>query len=161
MKIAINGFGRIGRQVLRIGLNYPELEFVAINDLTDAKTLAHLFKYDTIYRTFNGDVSVDGNNLVVNGRKIPVFSEKEPEKLPWKSLNVDVVVEATGKFTKQEDAQKHITAGAKKVLITAPGKGNNVKLIVKGVNEHTYNKEKDVIISNASCTTNCLAPIVK
>lgn len=161
MKIAINGFGRIGRQVLRIGLTYPELEFVAINDLGDVKTLAHLFKYDTTYRQFQGEVSTNDSNLVVNGKKIPVFSEKEPERLPWKSLGVDIVVEATGKFTKQEDAQKHLSAGAKKVLITAPGKGNNVKLIVKGVNEHSYNKEKDNIISNASCTTNCLAPIVK
>ncbi len=161
IKIAINGFGRIGRQVLRIGQNYPELEFVAINDLGDAKTLAHLLKYDTIYRAFPGDISTEGNAIVVNGKKIPVYAEKEPEKLPWKNLGVEIVVEATGKFTKQEDASKHLLAGAKKVLITAPGKGSNVKMIVKGVNEHTYNKEKDNIISNASCTTNCLAPIVK
>jgi len=159
VRIAINGFGRIGRQVLRIGINNPELEFIVINDLTDVKTIAHLFKYDSTYRTFNGTVEYDDKNLIVNGKKVLVLAEKDPEKLPWKDLNIDIVVESTGIFTSKEDAAKHLKAGAKKVLISAPAKG--VKVIVKGVNEHTYDKLNDNIISNASCTTNCLAPMVK
>jgi glyceraldehyde 3-phosphate dehydrogenase len=160
VRVAINGFGRIGRQVLRIGLQFPEIEFVAINDLTDSKTMAHLFKYDSSYGKFNGTVSVDDKHIIVNGRRIPVFAEKEPENLPWKELNVDIVMESTGAFTSKDGAQKHITAGARKVLISAPAKGG-VKTIVMGVNENTYDKEHDHIISNASCTTNCLAPVVK
>jgi glyceraldehyde 3-phosphate dehydrogenase len=159
VRVAINGFGRIGRQVLRIGMNYPDLEFVAINDLTDVKTAAHLFKYDSVYRRFNGTIESDDRNLIVNGKRIAFIAEKDPEKLPWKNMNIDVVVESTGLFATKDDAGKHLKAGAKKVLISAPAKG--VKVIVKGVNEHTYDKAADNIISNASCTTNCLAPIVK
>ena len=162
VKVAINGFGRIGRQVLRIGLNHPELEFVAANNLTDAKTLAYLFKYDSVHGKFKGNIETHGNDLVINGKKIVVLCEKEPEKLPWKKLNVDVVVESTGVFRTKKLASKHLKAGAKKVLITAPCKGDEpVKTIVMGVNEHDYNKENDHIINNASCTTNCLAPVVK
>ncbi|NTV24444.1 MAG: type I glyceraldehyde-3-phosphate dehydrogenase [Nanoarchaeota archaeon] len=159
VRVAINGFGRIGRQVLRIGLD-KGLEFVAVNDLGDVKTLAHLFKYDSVHGMFPGTVAAEGNYLVVNGTKIRVCSEKEPEKLPWKELGVDIVIESTGRFTDKESASKHIIAGARKVLITAPSKGG-VKLLVKGVNEHSYDMAKDNLISNASCTTNCLAPIVK
>jgi glyceraldehyde 3-phosphate dehydrogenase len=159
VRVAINGFGRIGRQVLRIAQNYPEIEIVAINDLTDVKTAAHLFKYDSVYRRFNGTVESNDKYLIVNGKNILVTAEKDPEKLPWKDLNVDIVVESTGAFATKEDAAKHLKAGAKKVLISAPAKG--VKVIVKGDNESSYDKSKDDIISNASCTTNCLAPIVK
>ncbi len=159
VRVAINGFGRIGRQVLRIGLNYPELDFIAINDLTDAKTLAHLLKYDSSYGIFNGTIESDEKSLTVNGKKIFIIAEKEPEKLPWKDMKIDIVVESTGLFTSKDGAAKHISAGAKKVLISAPAKG--VKVIVRGVNETTYDKVNDTIISNASCTTNCLAPMVK
>ena len=170
MRVAINGFGRIGRQVLRIGLAYPDLEFVAINDLTDPKTLAHLFKYDSVYRRFGGEVSSDDKNISVDSKKISIMAEKDPSKLPWKDLGIDVVVESTGLFTSMLGGQKHIKAGAKKVIISAPCKCepdetgkmcDPVKTIVKGVNEHTYDKAKDHVISNASCTTNCLAPMVK
>jgi len=161
VRVAINGFGRIGRQVLRIGIEDPQLEFVAVNDLTDVKTLAYLFKYDSVHGNYKGKVEYHEHDLVINGKKIRVCSERDPEKLPWKELSVDIVVESTGLFTKKELASKHITAGAKKVVISAPAKGGDVKTIVKGVNEHEYDKAKDVVISNASCTTNCLAPIVK
>ena len=161
VKVAINGFGRIGRMILRAGINNRKLEFVAINDLTDTKTLAHLFKHDSVYGRFPKNVSYDEKNLIVDRKRIPVFSEKEPEKLPWKNLKIDVVVESTGFFTTKELASKHITAGAKKVLISAPAKGGGVKTIVMGVNEKTYDKKTDHIISNASCTTNCLAPVAK
>lgn len=162
-RVAINGFGRIGRMVLRIveenGLD--GVEIVAINARSDAKTLAHLFTYDSSYGIFRGKVETDEKeNIIVNGRKIKVLKENDPENLPWKELGVDIVIESTGKFTKREDAQKHINAGAKKVIITAPGK-NEDKTIVIGVNENEYDNNIHHIISNASCTTNCIAPVVK
>ena len=162
VKVAINGFGRIGRQVLRIGLNNPELDFVAVNDLSDVETLAYLFKYDSVHGKFKGSIETHGNDLIINGKKIHVLSEKEPDKLPWKKLGVDFIVESTGRFRTKELASLHLKAGAKKVLVSAPCKGDEkVKTIVMGVNEHDYNKENDHIINNASCTTNCLAPVVK
>lgn len=160
IRVAINGFGRIGRQVFQAGANDPNIEWVAINDLTDTKTLAHLLKYDSVHGHFKGTVSHVDDGLIVNGRFIKVLKEKDPTKLPWGSLNIDVVVESTGFFTDREGAQKHIHAGAKKVLISAPAKNPDIT-IVKGVNEGSYDKHKHHIISNASCTTNCLAPIVK
>ncbi len=159
MKVAINGFGRIGRQVFRIGFE-KGIEFVAINDLTDAKTLAHLLKYDSVHGKWNHNVEARDNVLVVDGKEIPIFAEKDPEKLPWKDYNVDVVIESTGRFRTRELASKHLKAGAKKVIITAPAEDPDIT-IVKGVNEHLYDPEKHHIISNASCTTNCLAPIIK
>jgi len=161
VKVAINGFGRIGRLVLKAGIDDKDIEFVAVNDITDAKTLAHLFKWDSVHGKFNGTVEAKDNEIVINGKKIKVFAEKDPEKLPWKDLEVDIVVESTGFFRKKEAAAKHITAGAKKVLLSAPAKGDGVKMIVLGVNDDFYNKEEDHIVSNASCTTNCLAPLVK
>jgi len=164
INVAINGFGRIGRMVLKAGVNDPEVNFVAINDLTDTKTLAHLLKYDSVQGIFPGQIDSTQDSIIVNGKKIKVISEKDPEKLPWKSLDVDVVVESTGRFTKRKDAMKHITAGAKKILISAPAKSDAgeppVKTIVKGVNENMLTKE-DIVVSNASCTTNCLAPMLK
>ncbi|MBI2545722.1 type I glyceraldehyde-3-phosphate dehydrogenase [Candidatus Woesearchaeota archaeon] len=160
IRVAINGFGRIGRMVLRAGINDPGIEWVAVNDITDSRTLAHLFKYDSVYRTFPGTVSHDNESITINNKRIRVIAEKDPGKLPWKSLNVDVVVESTGFFTEREGAAKHLKAGARKVVISAPAKAPDIT-IVKGVNEHLYNKEKHHIISNASCTTNCLAPLVK
>lgn len=162
-RVAINGFGRIGRMVLRIveenGLD--GFEIVAINARSDAKTLAHLFTYDSSYGIFRGKVETDEKeNIIINGRKIKVLKENDPENLPWKELGVDIVIESTGKFTRKEDAQKHINAGAKKVIITAPGK-NEDKTIVIGVNENEYDNNIHHIISNASCTTNCIAPVVK
>lgn len=162
-KVAINGFGRIGRMVLRIveENGFDGFEIVAINARSDAKTLAHLFTYDSSYGVFRGKVETDEKeNIIVNGRKIKVLKENDPENLPWKELGVDIVIESTGKFTKKEDAQKHINAGAKKVIITAPGK-NEDKTIVIGVNENEYDNSIHHIISNASCTTNCIAPVVK
>lgn len=160
VRVAINGFGRIGRQVLQAGIHDPSIEWVAINDLTDTKTLAHLLKYDSVHGKSPYEVHYDEKNLIVAGKTIPVFKEKEPTKLPWKNLKVDVVVESTGFFTDKEGASQHLKAGAKKVLISAPAKNPDFT-VVKGVNEHEYNKNKHHIISNASCTTNCLAPIVK
>jgi glyceraldehyde 3-phosphate dehydrogenase len=160
VRVAINGFGRIGRQVLQAGINSPDIEWVAVNDITDTKTLAYLLKYDTVYGRFKGTVEASDSSLVVNGKEITVLAVKEPEKLPWKDLKIDVVVESTGLFTDREGAQKHLKAGAKKVLISAPGKNPDIT-VVKGVNEHLYDKTKHSIISNASCTTNCLAPVVK
>lgn len=159
-KIAINGFGRIGRLTFRVLLTKPGIEVVAINDLTDTKTLAHLLKYDSVHGKFNGTVSFDEHAIIVNGSRIPIYTESEPEKLPWKEKDIDVVIESTGRFTEREKAAKHIQAGAKKVVISAPGKGNDIKVIVLGVNENMLDKN-DTIISNASCTTNCLAPMVK
>jgi len=160
VRVAINGFGRIGRMVLRAGILDKDVDFVAINDLTDVPTLAHLFKYDSVHRKFKGTVEAKDNVLIIDGKKIQVFAEKDPEKLPWKDLKVDIVIESTGIFTDREGAQKHINAGAKKVLISAPAK-NPDATIVLGVNEKAYDKHKHHIISNASCTTNCLAPLVK
>lgn len=158
MKVAINGFGRIGRMTLRALLNKKGVEVVAINDLTDGKLLAHLFKYDTSHGKFAGTVELDDQNLVVNDQKILLLSERAPEKLPWKDLQIDVVIESTGRFTQKEGAQLHITAGAKKVLITAPATGS-VKTIVRGVNNDEIT-EADEILSTASCTTNCIAPVL-
>jgi len=159
--VAINGFGRIGRLVLRVILNsHPELNVVAINDLTDAKTLAHLFKYDSVHKIFPGNVSSEENYLVVNGKKFRIFAEKDPEVLPWKDLGVEFVIESTGIFTSREKASKHLKAGAKKVILTAPAKDEVDATIVMGVN-HTSLKTEHTIVSNASCTTNCLAPVAK
>ena len=158
-KIAINGFGRIGRLALRRILEVPGLEVVAINDLTDTKMLAHLLKYDSAQGRFNGTVEVKEDSFVVNGKEIKIFAEKDPSKLPWKKLGIDVVLECTGFFTKKEAAEAHITAGAKKVVISAPA-GNDVKTIVFNVN-HNELDGTETVVSGASCTTNCLAPMVK
>jgi len=161
IKVAINGFGRIGRQSLKAIIEkYPGIEIVAVNDLFDTKTNAHLFKYDSNYGKFSGTVEVKGNDLVIDGRDIKVFAEKDPKALPWKSLGVDYVIESTGIFTSKEKAMAHIEAGAKKVIISAPAKEEDITIVL-GVNEDKYDPEKHVIISNASCTTNCLAPVVK
>jgi glyceraldehyde 3-phosphate dehydrogenase len=160
-KVGINGFGRIGRNVLRAALKTgSDLEFVAVNDLTDAKTLAHLLKYDSVHGKFQGTVEVKEGAIVVNGKEIKVLSEKDPSKLPWKSLGVTVVLECTGIFTTEEKASAHIAAGAKHVVISAPAKGGKVDTIVIGVNDDKLT-ENCKILSNASCTTNCLAPVVK
>ncbi|MBU1199608.1 MAG: type I glyceraldehyde-3-phosphate dehydrogenase [Nanoarchaeota archaeon] len=166
VRAAINGFGRIGRLVFRAGHANPNIDWVAINDLTDTKTLANLLKRDSVHGMFEGEISYTEHSLIVNGNEIKVFAERDPEKLPWKDLGIDVVVECTGFFRTNLSANKHIIAGAKKVLISAPAKteeGCDIPLftIVKGVNEHEYDKDKYNIISNASCTTNCLAPMVK
>jgi glyceraldehyde 3-phosphate dehydrogenase len=162
IRVGINGFGRIGRQVLRAakqsGLH--DLEFVAVNDLTDTRTLAHLFKYDSVHRTFAGEVTAGDGSITVDGAKIRVLAEREPAKLPWKELGVDVVLESTGRFTSAEKAGQHIAGGAKKVIISAPAKGEDIT-IVMGVNNAKYDPKKHHIISNASCTTNCLVPMVK
>ncbi len=161
VKIGINGFGRIGRNYLRAALAQgADLEVVAVNDLTDNKTLAHLLKYDSVAGPLAEDVSYDEDSITVGGKKIKVFEERDPANLPWGELGVDIVIESTGRFTKAEDAKKHIAGGAKKVLISAPATGDDVT-IVMGVNEGEYDPENDVIISNASCTTNCLAPLAK
>ena len=164
VKVAINGFGRIGRMVFRAGLNDPEIEFVAVNDLTDTKTLAHLLKYDSVHGKFDGTVEAEEGALIVNGKKVTVVSEKDPTKLPWKEHDVDVVVESTGRFRHRKDCEMHMSAGAKKVLLSAPCKCDKdeepVKSIVMGVNEETLTKD-DMIVSNASCTTNCLGPMMK
>ena len=160
IKVAINGFGRIGRLVFRAGFGEEELDFVAVNDLTDAKTMAYLLKYDSTFGRMDKEVVCHDDNLLVDGKKIKVLAEKDPAKLPWKDLGVDLVIEATGMFRTAEEAKKHLSSGAKKVLITAPAKNEDIT-IVMGVNEEKYDPKKDKIISNASCTTNCLAPIVK
>ncbi|MFC1723709.1 type I glyceraldehyde-3-phosphate dehydrogenase [Nanoarchaeota archaeon] len=162
VNIAINGFGRIGRMVFRAAIKHPELNIVGLNDLTDTKNLAYLLKYDSVHKGFEGEVNFTDSALVVNKKEIPVYSEKDPENIPWK--DVDVVVESTGFFTKRSLAEKHLKAGAKKVLVSAPCKKEEgqepVKTVVMGVNEHDLNDE-DKIVSNASCTTNCLAPMAK
>ena len=159
--VAINGFGRIGRLVLRAFITrYPEINVVAINDLTDAKTLAYLFKYDSVHKIFQGEVSHTEDSLIVNGKSIRIFSERDPEALPWSDLAVDIVIESTGLFRSREAASKHLKAGAQKVVLTAPGKDDIDATIVMGVN-HNNLKSTDLIVSNASCTTNCLAPVVK
>ena len=161
VKIGINGFGRIGRNYLRAALAQgADLEIVAVNDLTDNKTLAHLLKYDSVGGVLAEDVSYTADSITVGDKTIKVFEERDPANLPWGELGVDIVIESTGRFTKAEDAKKHITGGAKKVLISAPATGDDAT-IVMGVNEETYNPETDVIISNASCTTNCLAPLAQ
>jgi len=160
VRVGINGFGRIGRQVFRIGQKNPNLEFVAVNDLTDAKTLAHLLKYDSVHRTMQAEVKEQDGSLVVDGKVVKILSERDPEKLPWKELKVDVVLEATGKFTDRVGGDKHLMAGAKKVIVSAPAKNPDVTFVL-GVNEEVYDKAKHHIISMGSCTTNCLAPVVK
>ncbi len=162
IQVAINGFGRIGRLTLKAALNKENIEIVAVNDLTDSKTLAHLLKYDSVHGKFPGEVSAEGDNLVVNGRKIKVYSEKDPAALPWKELGIDVVVESTGVFRDREKISKHLQAGAAKVVLCVPSKtADDVDAtVVLGVNEHDL-KPGQQIFSNASCTTNCLAPVVK
>jgi glyceraldehyde 3-phosphate dehydrogenase len=162
IKIAINGFGRIGRPVFRRILDsHPNLEVVAINDLTDNKTLAHLLKYDSLYGIYHKPVKYTEEALIVNGQEFKCLAEKEPANLPWKELGIDIVLECTGRFTDLEEAKKHIQAGAKKVIISAPSKNSTVPHFVLGVNEEKYNPEKDDVVSMCSCTTNCLAPIAK
>lgn len=156
-RIAINGFGRIGRNTFKAGFDKPGFDVVAVNDLTDAKTLAHLLKHDSTYHAWDKKVSHDDKNLIVDGKKIPVIAEKDPTKLPWGAMKVDVVLECTGRFTSEEGASQHLTAGAKRVIISAPAKGGNVPTHVIGVNEKGAGKSK--IINNASCTTNCIAPV--
>jgi glyceraldehyde 3-phosphate dehydrogenase len=160
VKVGINGFGRIGRNVFRAALNNSNVEIVAINDLTDAKMLAHLLKYDTVHGTLSEDVTVDGEYLVVGGHKVKVIAERDPAQLGWGDLGVEVVVESTGRFTKREDAAKHLEAGAKKVIISAPADNEDIT-IVMGVNEDKYDANNHHVLSNASCTTNCLAPFAK
>ncbi len=160
-RVAINGFGRIGRITLRVALGEKtDLDFVAVNDLVDAKTLAYLFKYDSIHGTYQGEVKAEGDSIIIDGKKIKVCSERNPASLPWKEMGVDIVIESTGLFRSKEQAASHLQAGAKKVIISAPAKGA-VPTIVMGVNEETYRPAQDDIVSNASCTTNCLVPIVK
>ena len=162
IRVGINGFGRIGRQVLRAAKEQgvSDLDFVAVNDLTDTKTLAHLFKYDSVHRTYDGDVSAGEGSITVDGDEIKIFAERDPAKLPWGSLGVDLVLESTGRFTSADDARKHIQAGAKKVVISAPAKGEDITLVM-GVNSDKYDPAKHNIVSNASCTTNCLVPMVQ
>ncbi|SNZ05470.1 glyceraldehyde-3-phosphate dehydrogenase (NAD+) [Terribacillus aidingensis] len=160
VKIGINGFGRIGRNVFRQSLANDEAEVVAINDLTDANMLAHLLKYDSVHGILDAEVSVNGSNLVVNGKEIKVLSERDPANLGWGDLGVEVVVESTGIFTNGVDAKKHVEAGAKKVIISAPAKGEDLT-VVMGVNEDSYDPAEHTVLSNASCTTNCLAPVAK
>jgi glyceraldehyde 3-phosphate dehydrogenase len=160
VRIGINGFGRIGRLVLRAGCDDKGLEFVAINDITDAKTLAHLYKYDSIHGRFKGEIVEGNNSIKVKGKDIKIFAERDPAALPWNDLGVDIVVESTGLFRSREQASKHIEAGAKKVLISAPAKGHDGTFVL-GVNADQFDKERHHIVSIGSCTTNCLAPIVK
>ncbi len=161
VKVGINGFGRIGRNVLRAALaNGADFDFVGVNDLTDAKTLAYLLKYDSVHGPLDGDVDTDGDTLIVNGDRIKVFSERDPGKLPWSEAGVDVVLECTGLFTEREKAKSHLDAGARKVLISAPGKNVDMT-ICYGVNHEAYDAKSHHILSNASCTTNCLAPVAK
>ncbi|APC49088.1 type I glyceraldehyde-3-phosphate dehydrogenase [Virgibacillus halodenitrificans] len=160
VKVGINGFGRIGRNVFRQSLKNDEVEVVAVNDLTDANMLAHLLKYDSVHGQLEEEITVNGSNLVVGGKEITVLSERDPANLGWGDLGVEVVIESTGRFTNGEDAQKHIDAGAKKVVISAPGKNEDLTLVM-GVNDSEYDPAKHNIISNASCTTNCLAPYAK
>ena len=160
LKIGINGFGRIGRLLVRAGLKHSAFEVVAVNDLTDARTLAHLLKYDSVHGVLPNDIHAEGSDIVIDGKHIKVVSEKDPTKLPWKDLGVTVAVESTGKFTDKEKAVVHLAAGAKKVLVSAPSKGADAT-IVFGVNEKTYDPAKHQVVSIGSCTTNCLAPVCK
>ena len=161
VKVGINGFGRIGRMVLKAALMEKDIDVVAVNDLTDNETLAYLFKHDSVHGRFDGDVKSTKDSIIVDGKKITVFEEKDPEMIPWGKLGVEIVVESTGFFRTKELASKHLKAGAKKVLLSAPGKGDEpIKTIVLGVNDHDIKKD-DEILSNASCTTNCLAPLAK
>jgi glyceraldehyde 3-phosphate dehydrogenase len=160
IKVGINGFGRIGRNIFRAAMKDADLDFVAVNDITDSKTLAHLLKYDSSLGVLGADVEAKENSVVVNGKEIKVTAEKDPANIPWKDLGAEIVIESTGFFTDAEKAGKHITAGAKKVIISAPAKGEDITIVL-GVNHDKYDKAKHNIISNASCTTNCLAPVAK
>jgi len=160
VKVAINGFGRIGRNVLRIASQSSDFDVVAVNDLTDAKTLAHLFKYDSVHGIFAGEVDTDGEHLTVNGKSIKILSQRDPSQLPWQELGIDIVIESTGFFRSRDEAAQHLTAGAKKVVISAPGKDVDFTVCM-GINEADYNPGAHSIISNASCTTNCLVPVAK
>jgi len=160
IKVGINGFGRIGRNILRTALHDSNLEFVAVNDLTDSKTLAHLLKYDSVLGNLHNKVSAEGDSIAVDGKKIRVFAEKDPAKIDWESVGAQVVVESTGRFTNADDARKHLRGPVKKVIISAPAKNEDIT-VVMGVNEDKYDPAKHNIISNASCTTNCLAPVAK
>jgi glyceraldehyde 3-phosphate dehydrogenase len=160
VKVGINGFGRIGRNVLRASLSDPGIEFVAVNDITDPKTLAHLLKYDSVFGTLDADVGYGEDCVRVNGKSLRVFKVKDPAEIDWSSLGAQVVIESTGLFTKAEDAKKHLKGSVKKVIITAPAKGEDVTLVL-GVNDNMYDAAKHNVISNASCTTNCLAPAAK
>src|SRR5271154_3008669 len=160
IKVGINGFGRIGRNVIRAGLHNPNIEFVAANDLTDTKTLAHLLKYDSTLGQLHEDVKIDGDSILVGAKRIKIFAVKDPAELDWSSLGVQVVVESTGRFTDKKDAVKHLRGTVKKVIISAPAKDEDITIVL-GVNENMYERAKDNVISNASCTTNCLAPVVK
>ncbi len=160
IRIGINGFGRIGRLVLRASLGDPALEFVAINDLTDSKTLAYLLKYDSIHGTLNADIQARDSELVIDGKPLTILAQRDPKALPWKDLGVDLVIESTGRFTDREGASAHLSAGAGRVVITAPAKDPDVTIVL-GVNENVYDHKAHHIISNASCTTNCLAPVAK
>jgi len=160
IKVAINGFGRIGRVSFRVMMERSNIEVVAINDLTDSKTLAHLLKYDSVHGIINAEVKYDEKSIIVNGKKIAIYAEKDPANLPWKELGIDVVIESTGFFLDKASAGKHIEAGAKKVIISAPPKGNDIKTVVLGINDEILDGD-DAIISNASCTTNCAAPMIK
>src|SRR5205809_4497875 len=162
IRVGINGFGRIGRQVVRSAKlqRIADIDFVAVNDLTDTKTLAHLFKYDSVHRTYRGDVHENNGSISIDGDELKVLAEKDPSKLPWKDLGVDIVLESTGRFTDASASKKHLDAGAKKVIISAPAKGEDITIVL-GVNETKYDPKKHNIVSNASCTTNCLVPMVK
>jgi glyceraldehyde 3-phosphate dehydrogenase len=160
IRVGINGFGRIGRNILRAAMSHPDIHMVAVNDLTDAATLAHLLKYDSVLGNLQAPVSAAGDRITVASREFQVLAMKDPSQLPWHTLGVDVVFESTGKFTKRDDAAKHLTAGAKRVIVTAPAKGPDVT-VVMGVNHTAYDPTRHQIISNASCTTNCLAPVTK
>src|SRR5262245_10298238 len=160
MKVGINGFGRIGRNIMRGALDDDGVDFVAVNDITDARTLAHLLKYDSVLGNLDRTIEAKGDVISVDGDEFKVLAIKDPAQLPWKDLGVEVVFESTGKFTKRDDAAKHLAAGAKKVIITAPATGPDVTLVL-GVNDSAYDKSKHHVISNASCTTNCLAPLAK
>jgi len=160
VRVGINGFGRIGRNVVRAGLHNPNIEFVAVNDLTDVKTLAHLLKYDSTLGTLHGEVKVETDAIVVNGKRIRVFAVKDPAEIDWPGLGAQVVVESTGRFTDAKDAAKHLRGSVKKVIISAPAKNEDITLVL-GVNDSAYDASKHNVISNASCTTNCLAPVVK
>ncbi len=160
VRVAINGFGRIGRCVFRAAMNNPEIDIVAINDLTDAKTLAHLLKYDSVHGNLSGDVSVSGDDMMVNGKPVRILAERSPKNLPWKALGVKTVIESTGFFIDREGAGGHLEAGANKVLISAPAKDPDLTVVL-GVNDASYDAGRHHIVSNASCTTNCLAPVAK
>src|SRR3989338_1313136 len=160
VRVGINGFGRIGRLVLKAGLNNKNIQFVAVNDLTDAKTSAYLFKYDSTFGIYPGTVEGKDSSIVIDGQEIKVIAEKDPTKLPWKDLGADIVIESTGRFTEAEKAKAHLTAGAKIVVISAPAKGEDITICM-GINEDKFDPAKHVVISNASCTTNCLAPLAK